>query len=215
MSLKSTYKFLRKLISKKEEKGEISSGYWPRKIREKLLEIIPKKGKILEVGCGEGLFLSSLGSTSSDLEMFGVDISEQMLQRAKERISGKNINLIKADGCNLPFEDNTFDSVVCISVLYNLDFENVTRVVKEMFRVCKSEGKIYFDIRNKRSIVFKIQYKLAKYVDPNIPVQLNPYKIEDFSKIVSVHKVHYIGFPKGKFVPVMIIESKKKREVKK
>jgi ubiquinone/menaquinone biosynthesis C-methylase UbiE len=212
MNIKFIGNFLRKLVTKREEVGEYSSGYWPNKIREKVLKIISKKGKILEVGCGEGLFLDVLSKVSPDLEIVGVDNWDEILNKTKERLKErKNVSLIKADGTNLPFEDNTFDTVVCVNVLLNIsDFETVSRILKEMLRVCKLDGKIFFDIRNKRSPIFKIQYKFVKYYDPDIKVPLNTYNIEDFNEIVNIKNLHYIGFPKNKFAPIIIVEAMKR-----
>jgi len=69
----------------------------------------PVKGlKILEIGCGPGFMLEQFESAGAE-EIVGVDISQDMLQRAAKR-SEKSLK-VQADVADLPFEPNIFDIV--------------------------------------------------------------------------------------------------------
>jgi len=83
---------------------------------------------ILDVGCGTGL------SSKLPGKITGIDPSEEMLD--KNPI--KNKVLGKAE--NLPFLDNSFDKLICLSVLQNVD--NLEQALKEMARVTKNRAVI-------------------------------------------------------------------------
>jgi ubiquinone/menaquinone biosynthesis C-methylase UbiE len=202
--------FLRRLVTKKEEQGQYSGGFWPAKIREMALRLVPKQGKLLEVGCGEGLFLDALRRESSSMELYGIDYWDKILGLAKERLKGTSVKLSQADGTKLPFENALFDCVVCVNVLLNLPgLDTAVKVLQEMKRVVKDDGLLVFEIRNKRSPLFKVQYRLAKYLDPDLKAPLNTYDIADIAGLVNIKKVHYIGFPKNSCAPVIICEARK------
>ena len=84
--------------------------------------------KILDVGCGTG-FVSQL---YPNFDVTGVDISEEMLKLNPH-------HWIKAPAEALPFNDDTFDFVVCRSLLHHLEVP--ANGLKEMYRVLKPGGK--------------------------------------------------------------------------
>ena len=204
----------RKMVSRKDEKGEYSAGYWPVKVRNKLLELIPDYGSFLEVGCGEGLFLSDLRKYKPNLNLTGIDLWEEILNKAKIRFSNDpGVKLVLGKGEKLPFPDNTFDSVAAVNLLINIKDKTVAdNIVSELIRVVKPSGKILFDLRNKRSPFLKVQYGLAKFYDTEIKVPLVTYKAEDFDSVLGYNekKVYTCGFPKGRYAPIVVVEVMKK-----
>lgn len=47
---------LRRLVENKEEMDEPSGGFLPFRVRQKAISLVGKKGRLLDIGCGEGLF---------------------------------------------------------------------------------------------------------------------------------------------------------------
>lgn len=84
--------------------------------------------KILDVGCGIG-FVSQL---YPNFDITGIDISDGMLACNPH-------HWLKARAESIPFEDNTFDFVICRSLLHHLDDPKLGLV--EMYRVLKPGGK--------------------------------------------------------------------------
>jgi SAM-dependent methyltransferase len=70
--------------------------------------------RILEVGCGTGIFLESLWRKGFDVT--GLDKSDSMLSGARRRL-GNKASLYVGDGTHMPFDDDDFDYVVLWSVL--------------------------------------------------------------------------------------------------
>lgn len=73
---------------------------------------IYKPRKILEVGCGPGIFTERLGEVTWTV---AIDISECMLKFVKDR--GVSVELVRADMNHLPFKAMSFDLVVAYRVL--------------------------------------------------------------------------------------------------
>lgn len=99
--------------------------------------------KILDAGCGAGdlIYYLSKNSTTNNT-IIGIDFSSQMLKKAKKRFANnKNIFFKKVDlTAKLPFSDNSFDGIACISVLFSLPSARTT--ISELQRVLKKDGKI-------------------------------------------------------------------------
>jgi ubiquinone/menaquinone biosynthesis C-methylase UbiE len=104
---------------------------------------IGKDSYVLDVGCGVGATPSFLAKELG-CRVVGVDITPKMIQRAQARIEGDGVadmvELRVADARVLPFEDNTFDAVICESVIVFL--EDKQRAVDEFARVVKPGGYV-------------------------------------------------------------------------
>lgn len=95
-------------------------------------------GKILEVGIGTG---RNLKYYPAGCRVIGIDKSEGMLQRAREKAKGrKNVTLYSMDAEHLDFPDNSFDYVVTTFVLCTIP--DPVKALKEMRRVLKPSGEL-------------------------------------------------------------------------
>jgi phosphatidylethanolamine/phosphatidyl-N-methylethanolamine N-methyltransferase len=97
--------------------------------------------RILEVGVGTGL---SLPYFRADAEVTGIDVSAEMLERARRRVARQNLTQVKSlavmDAENMTFEDNEFDAVLALYVASVVP--NPARFAAEMRRVCRPGGTI-------------------------------------------------------------------------
>jgi ubiquinone/menaquinone biosynthesis C-methylase UbiE len=93
-------------------------------------------GELIDVGCGTGAYgpgLAQLGWTVT-----GVDVSEDMLRRARAR----EVHTVQADAAALPFEDGSFDAA--ISVFTNTDIDDLAAVVREIVRVLRPDAPLVY-----------------------------------------------------------------------
>lgn len=88
------------------------------------------QGRTLDIGCGEKPYASLFTCT----EYIGIDIE------TTEKYHEKHKTDLFYNGVDLPFENNSFDSIVCFEVLEHV-FEP-EKMVHEMFRVLKPDGTI-------------------------------------------------------------------------
>lgn len=113
--------------------------------RESCVEIVNKNAdynaQVLEVGVGTGL---SLPLYRPDLQITGIDISEKMLEKARERLSahnlGKGVSLRVMDVADLQFPDETFDFIVGMYVVSVVP--DINKFLQEVSRVVKKNGDI-------------------------------------------------------------------------
>jgi ubiquinone/menaquinone biosynthesis C-methylase UbiE len=131
---------------------------------EYVLNELRNSAKILDVGCGIGVFEQNLPS----LNIIGLDVCGELLTEAKKR-SGKAF--VQGNAEKLQFKDATFDAVFTVTTLEFLD--DYGKAVREMARVTKPKGKILVMMLNPESEYFREEmetpeayYKRIKHVDP-------------------------------------------------
>lgn len=105
-------------------------------------------GKLLDVGSGTGHWSEFF--YEKGFKVTGIDISEPMLRVAREKRSS-SIKFIRADANHLPFEKETFDVAVCITVLEFLEYPS--SALSEMWRVTRVGGKVIVGTLNRYSIL--------------------------------------------------------------
>jgi len=102
---------------------------------------VSEKKSLLDVGSGAGQILKFLlKETSSDANIVGFDLSQQMLKRASHRVKSDRPKFVAGDVMHLPFADNSFDSITCGWVLEYLP--DPAPGLMEMERVLKPNGTI-------------------------------------------------------------------------
>jgi ubiquinone/menaquinone biosynthesis C-methylase UbiE len=110
-----------------------------------------KKGKILDLGCGSGRNFLAM---PKEVEIFGVDFSKEMLKLAGKNVEklGLNVRLKESGASKISFEDNFFDSAICIAVLHCLS-EKAERqgAIKELYRTLKPGCKAFISVWGKNS----------------------------------------------------------------
>ncbi len=101
-----------------------------------LAQFLQPRGTVLEVGCGQGrnlIYLANLG-----LKVVGVDINEDCVRK----VASATITALQADASNLPFQDNSFDHILCTEVLEHL--ADPDTCLSECYRVLKGNGTALF-----------------------------------------------------------------------
>jgi ubiquinone/menaquinone biosynthesis C-methylase UbiE len=103
---------------------------------------------VLDIGCGMGRHALALKSLGYDVT--GLDLSEVLLSEAHRNDPEGTIAWVNGDMRKLPFEDRTFDATVnwFTSFGYFDDFQDNVRVLQEMKRVLKQDGKYLIDYLN-------------------------------------------------------------------
>lgn len=98
-------------------------------------------GSVLEVGVGTGL---SLPLYAPDLQITGIDFSEEMLAKAIAKVQRLGLRQVRElrqmDARALDFPDNHFDTVAAMHVLSVVP--EPEKVMAEIARVCKPGGKV-------------------------------------------------------------------------
>src|SRR3989344_6013681 len=106
-----------------------------------------KKGKLIDIGCGNCRNLLSF----KNLELYGIDFYSKMIEQAKIFCNKNNlkVNLKKANMKNIPFENNFFDYCLCMASLHHVNKEDANLALKEIHRILKEEGQCFISVWNK------------------------------------------------------------------
>jgi len=93
----------------------------------------------LDIGCGTGALLLLIGQQKRDVQLFGVDLSEQMIKVARSKL-GKTADLRVSDSEKLPFEKNQFDLITCTFSFHH--YPKPRTALAEMQRVLSLNGRV-------------------------------------------------------------------------
>ncbi len=142
-----------------------------------------KKGeKILDAGCGPGLYALHLAEkgkrdNTTGIEIIGIDIDLEKVSLAKElgRRLGNGAKFMQGDLCDLPFSDSYFDSLVCSDVIEHI--LNDKKALREMARVLKPGGRLVLTTTANNSFTKRFQ-ETFEHCRPG-------YDKKDFEKLME------------------------------
>jgi len=148
-----------KYFADKYEEKMISLSSIPE--RQKQVAEAIKPGKILNIGCGcitkLNEFLVERGNV-----VVATDFCKPMLEEAKARFDHENLIHIFADSNNLPFNNESFDSVIAVNSILTENREEVDKIIKEVYRVLKTNGKF---------VAFLCSYEANKELVNNLGIK--------------------------------------------
>ncbi|MCL0061594.1 class I SAM-dependent methyltransferase [Thermodesulfovibrionales bacterium] len=127
--------------------------------------IVQERGRILDIGCGEGHLLRRLKDKFE--ELYGLDIAPSRLREAEQKVKElypSDISKFKFVEGNtderLPFSDDYFDVITCIAVMEHV--YDIFFLVKEAHRILKPGGYIIAEVPNIAYLKYRISFLLGK-----------------------------------------------------
>lgn len=125
-------------------------GVWFDLERDTLREVITKDFRVLEIGCGDGRSLMDIIDITTDL--VGIDNTEKAVEDGKKKFeSYPPVKILLADAINLPFENESFDFVICMTTFANFG-DKKYKALDEIKRVLKSTGKIIISVYGENAL---------------------------------------------------------------
>jgi SAM-dependent methyltransferase len=155
--------------------------------------------RMLEIGPGYGATTRVLASLTGQVTALEVDEASAALLR--KEFDGGNVEIVHGDGADMPFEDNTFDSVVCFTMLHHVPSSALQdKLFAEAYRVLRPGG-VLRGADSLPSLRFRILHigDIMTTVDPaTLPDRL---ATAGFGKVDVTHtpkqKVEFAGFKQG------------------
>lgn len=100
------------------------------------------ESSLLDVGCAKGFMLFDLRESVPGITVAGIDVSEYAIENSKPEVREF---LSVADAKSLPFKDNSFDVVISINTVHNLERDECAQALQEIERVTRRGSFITVD----------------------------------------------------------------------
>ncbi len=144
--------------------------------------MIPPEGKILDLGCGFGIFSYFLAQKYPKLEVVGIDPSGERIKAANDVfLRPENLRFFRGEIKDLAEKD--FDATLLIDVEYLLSREELIEMLKQCYEKIRPGGVLIIKTMNRRR---HFRHLLAI----STPILI--------SKILSIFRFKIFGFRKGK-----------------
>lgn len=137
--------------------------------------------RILEVACGTGVVFEQIVQRNPNGENIGIDLSPDMLDKARVRLKTEtgNFELKEGDALNLDFDDNTFDIVINNFMVDLMPQKSFDKIAQEFYRVLKPKGVLVISTFSfGKKAVNKIWLWIAKYF-PNLLTGCRPVSFKE------------------------------------
>jgi ubiquinone/menaquinone biosynthesis C-methylase UbiE len=146
-------------------------GYEDLADRAAIRALLPHDGgRLIEVGAGFGRLVDEYAGYR---EVVLFDSSSALLDAGRERLGGDpRLQFVLGDAHALPFEDATFDAVVCVRVAHH--FPDAASVFAEFARILRPGGMLVLEFANKRHLKSVVKYALRR--QPWSPFSPEPYE---------------------------------------
>lgn len=161
-----------------------------------------KGDKILDIGYGNGFLLHEIYK-KNQVDMYGIDISEDMKETATKRnkkaLTNGQLFLEIGDCCNLPYEDEMFSAVSSINTIYF--WSDTVKGLSEIRRVLK-KGKSFYNL-----IYTKEWFGESSFTEKGFK-KFDADELVELGKEAGFEKVKVREVVKGK--SLMVIYTKKR-----
>ena len=181
----------------------------PRRTEVALRLIADGPGRLLDAGIGPGRLAAAVAARG--WEVWGADVSAEMLGLARARLPDRAEQLVQASIEELPFADGAFDCVAATGVLEHV--EELEGALGELARVLRAEGRAILSYPNYRTPISIVRrralYPAARLVkrvlpigSPPPPLHANALGRRTFEQALSragfgVERLEYVGARAG------------------
>lgn len=125
---------------------------------ESLVDLLPKGGKVLDLGCGAGgnsIFLAEKG-----FDVTCTDKDKEVISIIKENYP--NINAINQNILEFSFPKDEYDLILALNVLHFLNFEDIKKILSKMLKSLKENGLIYLQVFSVNNPAKKFSHLFTK-----------------------------------------------------
>ena len=154
-----------------------------------LKKIAGAKAKVLEIGIGEGDLTKYLIENNPDISLDALDVSAEMINEAKKRLSGNKINFICADAFEyLQNYESKYEVIVSAWTLHNFRWEDKQKIFEAIFQKLNSGGhlilmdKVYPDDEKLGKELLEVQQnRYRQYLEKDVAREIIEHEEKDFT----------------------------------
>ena len=134
---------------------------------EQVVAMIPRQGRLLEVGCGHGLICNEVALRDPGAHVLGIDLDESKIRAAKATVSGR-ANIEFRLGVLAEIEETDFNTVALVDMLYLVTKDEWPEFLRTCFRKLKPGGTLVLkEIGTKPRWKFE-RLKVQEYVSTRL-----------------------------------------------
>ena len=126
------------------------------------------KGRVLDLGCGIGIFTRILSNVEGVTGVVGLDISRESVLHAKGKCNDR-CSFLAGSATELPFPDSSFDAVVALGDTISHIHNGYREAISEAGRILKPGGHLLFDVDNKWNLGLLSEPRELKAAIQTIP----------------------------------------------
>ncbi|MFH0831811.1 MAG: class I SAM-dependent methyltransferase [archaeon] len=168
----------------------------------KIIENYAKKGRLLDIGCGNGNILSYF---SKKFKVFGLDISSYILKKAKEAVPSAKVKVCDIEKKDIPFKKK-FDVIFLWNIIEHM--KNPGKVLK---RIGKNLGKnsiVVIHLPTINNLISALEYKVVW--DWLIKEKTHIYRpsIKEFRKLLENSGYEILEEFSGQLLPLALTKNR-------
>jgi ubiquinone/menaquinone biosynthesis C-methylase UbiE len=179
-------------------------------LRASLEEIGTETGaRVLDVGCGTGALLERLRGRAPEAELWGVDLTPEMLAVARARLPSE-VRLAVADVHRLPFPDARFDTVVSSSSLHH--WSRPERALRELARVTRRGGRLVITDWTRDDLACRLYSRVLRLTHPSVRRPFRAAELRRLLERVGFSRVTSRRYRVGVVWGMMTLQGRKSAE---
>src|SRR5947209_19109519 len=133
------------------------------------------EGKVLDVGTGPGTLVRELASRLPGLQVYGIDLSEDMIRlaraHARRELLEERVYFECGDVAHLPYPDHSFDVVVSTISMHH--WSELEQPLRELYRVLRPGGRVWiYDFRFVKAQAVEKALALTPFAQTPLEYQL-------------------------------------------
>jgi len=148
-----------------------------------LIERIPDRGSLLDVGCGYGTFCFILSNKRPNMKIVGIDMDRKRITTAKSKVTNQNLRFICTDMTKYS-NDEKFDIVTCFDLIHHVDGKNHDLLITILKKLIKKNGILIIKDMNKKP-AYKYIWNYLHDIAMTRSMKLNYLSIENMINLLE------------------------------
>lgn len=150
---------------------------------------LKENSSFLDIGCGTGWAVNlAAQSVNYAGTFYGVDLSEKMIEKARENSAGKeNFHFVQADSRSIPLDSNFFDAIICTHSFHH--YIDPQKVMNEIHRLLKPGCKVYILDPTTDTWFGRVVDRIVRMLEPD---HVKMYSTEEYRSMFAGAGLNYV-----------------------
>ena len=129
------------------------------------------KKEFLDIGCGLGRH--SIQFAKEGFNVTSIDLSQEAIDSAKRWAQDEKLDIqfLHSDMMDIPYEDNSFDCILCRNVISHTDTEGIETIINKIYNLLKINGECFLTLGSKNASTYKDPKNII--VDENTKLRMD------------------------------------------